>query len=254
MTKEELLEKGVSEEVADEIISAFDEQSSSENSLEQLEKALSPEAQESSLFKADDPEEDEEDDYNEEYMKKYMKKYMKENKSACTKAAKELGLFGGEMKKAIDNFDTDVEGAVVEMAELAPILEKQGEFNEKMAKAIEYIAGQVSLIVDENSKSFDIMQKAARVQIEQAKAMDSFLGQPTGRKGVTATAMAKASEVATDPNHSALVYNVLMKAVKSGDVQAGGVISLFESAGQNINALTDDQKRYVSDLLSKEAN
>ena len=57
LTKEELLEKGVSEDAADEIIAAFEE-SGSQNSLELLEKALNDDDKTMSLFKASEPGDD----------------------------------------------------------------------------------------------------------------------------------------------------------------------------------------------------
>ena len=256
MTREELLEKGISEDVADEIISAFDEKGS-ENSLELLEKALSQDDKQESLFKADEPEEDDDDEggdgYDEEYMRKYMKKYMKENTSACKKAAKEIGLFNEDMKKAIDDVNVDADGAVVEMADLAPFLDSQREYNEQMAKAISVLAEQISVISAQAENGFDVMHKAARVQLEQARAFDQFLGAPTGRKGVTATAdMQKAVEYTVTPEQKRDVYSALFKATRSGDHKAGEIISIFESAGQDIRALTPEHKLYVNDLLNKE--
>lgn len=252
MTKEELLEKGVSVEVADEIIAAFEDAGSS-NSLELLEKALS-EPKEQTLFKAEDDPEDE-DDYDEEYMRKYMKKYMKENKSACTKAAKEAGLFAEEMKKAISEIDMNAEGAVIEMAELSPVLNSFVECIDKMAKAIEEVSGTVNVIAENTEPGYDLMQKAARVQVEQAKALDGILSQPAGRKGVVAhTNLQKAADVVNNPEVGKAVYSVLFKATKGGDHKAGEIISLYESAGHDIRALTPDHRQYVNDLLAKEAN
>jgi hypothetical protein len=256
MTREELLEKGVSEEVADEIVAAF-EDSSSSNSLELLEKALSA-PKEESLFKADDENpEEEEKEYDEEYMKKYMKKYMKENKSACMKAAKEAGIFADEMKKAIDDIDLNAEGAVIEMADLTPVLTSQIDFNEKMVKAMEDLAEKVTFIAEHSVQNYDLMQKAARVQVEQAKALDGVLSQPNGRKGVIAHAdLAKASTVTggLTPEMNNAFYSTLFKATKGGDHKAGEIISLFESANRDIRALTPEHRQYVNDLLAKEAN
>jgi len=255
MTKEELLQKGISEDVADEIVAAFEETENSANSLLLLEKALNKDSgKQESLFKAKDEdgddEDDDADDYNEEYMKKYMKRYMKENKKSCSKAAKEVGLFEGEMKKAIDDIDRDAEGAVIEMVDLAPILDSQREFNESMSKAIQEISSQIAVISAQTEEGFDLMEKAARVQVEQAKALDTVLSQPQGRKGVTANVnMAKAAEIVT-PEQNQMVYKTLMKAVSSGDKQAGQIISVFESAGKTIRALTPAQRQYVNELMA----
>lgn len=257
MTKEELLQKGVSEGVADEIVAAFEENSGPENSIELLEKALSKDFEEEDLFKAqedDEDEEREEDDYDEAYMKKYMKRYMMANKKATGKMAKELGIMGGEMKKAIDDFDISAEGAVVEMADLKPILEAQKEYIDSLSKAVEDLSDQVTVIASQQAKSFDIMEKAARVQVVQAKAMDEFLGKPQGRKGVVANAdLQKAStphEIAATPEQTKEIYQALMKATRNGNRDAGAVISVFESSGQNIKALSEAQRRFVFDLMT----
>jgi len=259
MTKEELLQKGVSEEAADEIIAAFEAKEDPENSLHLLEKALNEGSHnEESLFKAKDEDDDDEDggdDYDEEYMKKYMKRYMSANKKSCGKMAKEVGIFSEDMKKAVSDIDPEANGAIIEMVDLKPILQSQVEFNESLVKALNTISERVTLIADQNEQSFDIMQKAARVQVEQAKALDVFIGQPTGRKGVTSvTPMAKAAEIAITPEATKEIYSVLMKATKAGDQKAGLVISTFESCGKKIGMLNADHRQYISELLNKEAH
>lgn len=259
MTKDELLQKGIDPEVADEIIAAFEETTDG-NSLSALQKALDDDGMDS-LFKAKGgkgkEEEDDEDDedYNAEYMKKHMKRYMKENKSACEKTAKESGLFEEKLEKAIDNFDTNADGAIVEMADLLPILEQQKEFNSALQKAVEFISGQVLLISKQNEQSFDLMQKAARVQVEQANSLGEFLSVPQGRKGVIAT-MQKAGPVASavTPEGNKMIYQTLMKAVQGGDKMAGQIISAFESHGHDASKLSDASKKYINDLIQKGAN
>lgn len=264
LTKEELLEKGLSEADADEIISAFESKEDPENSLQLLEKALN-ENDEQSLSKAkesEDKDEDEdkkgnEDDYKPEYMKKYMKRYMKENKKTCGKMAKEVGIFGDEMKKAIDEIDTNLDGAVVEMADLKPILDTLTGGIESMAKAIEDLSGQVMAVTEQSDKSFDIMKKTANVTVEQAKAINDFLGQPTGRKGQTSIPekeMKKAQSIQMTPEAKNQIYTILMKAIKEGDRTAGQVLGTFESAGKDINRLNPSHKRYIGELMQKEVH
>jgi len=259
MTRDELLQKGVSEDVADEIIAAFEEAESPHNSLELLEKALNKDSdKEESLFKAEDKDEDDEDedDYDEQYMKKYMRRYMQANKKSCGKMAKELGIYGEEMKKAIEDIDTDAEGAVVEMTDLKPFLDSQSEFNEQMTKAIQELSSQIIAITNQTESGFDLLEKAARVQVEQAKAIDGFFSVPQGRKGAVSqgVAMRKAAELPVSPEARQHVYSVLMKATKGGDRKAGEIISTFESAGQNINLLSQEQRHYVNELITKEAH
>lgn len=260
MTKEELLSKGVSENVADEIIAAF-EDNGQENSLSLLEKALNKkEDTDESLFKAEKKDDEEkkdddgdDDDYDEKYMKKYMKRYMKENEKEFEGELKKCST---SMKKAREDFDMDAEGAVVEMADLKPFLDNQMLMNDTMCKAISNLQAELKVISAQNEESFSIMTKAARVQVEQAKALDSVFSQPAGRKGVIAqvpgTKMQKAVEFAAADN--AQVYSVLMKATRAGDTTAGLLISAFESAGKNVNSLNPVQKKYISELLIKEAN
>jgi hypothetical protein len=256
LTKEELLQKGISAEVADEIIAASASDEGSENSLQALEKAIST-PEEGELFKAKggkekgegEDEDGEDSDYDEAYMRKYMKRYMKENKKACGKMAKEAGIFSGNMEKAAE-LDMDAEGAIVEMADLKPILEEQGEFNSRMAKAIETLAEQVMYISERQDKSFDLMTKAAAVQVETAKGLGEFLSVPQGRKGVTASVeMQKASQVT--PEMSKMIYSKLMKAVQSGNKDAGMVISAFESSGKNINRLNPAHRAFITQLMQE---
>lgn len=255
ITKEELLQKGMSEADADEIISKLETDSEdNENSLQALQKALdSNDSNEEILSKADGGDEEEsegkEDDYDEKYMKKYMKRYMKANKASCQKMMKELGSANEKMNKAIDDVDIDSEGAVVEMTDLAPYLENQKEFNESMVKAIETMSEMIEVISSQNEKSYDLMKKAATVQVEQAEAIGDYFSKPQGRKGVVASeSLAKASEESNiaEPN---VIYQKLFKAVKEGDKQAGQVISAFESAGKNIKFLNNAHKNYIQNLL-----
>ena len=261
MTKEELLSKGVSEDVADEIILAMDTQEDEQDSLSALQKALDDVPEEMELLeKAEDEDEDDEDkeDYDEKYMKKYMKRYMKANKGSCQKMMKELGDAGEKMSKAIDDFDEDADGAVIEMAELAPILEEQSELNAKMLKAIVVLSDQIESITEVSAKNYDLMTKAAKVQVEQAKGLQDFMSVPSGRKGVVAGApLEKAIQPdATKfaPEDNQIIYQSLMKAVKEGDRNAGLVISAFDSKGKDANRLNTVQKKYIHELLSKEAN
>jgi hypothetical protein len=266
-----LLQKGLSEEVADEVITAFESKEDPEDSLQLLEKALSDEPIEEPLSKAkkdnfqkEDKKEDkksgdddDDKDYNAEYMKKYMKRYMKENKKACGKMAKEVGIYAEEMKKAIDDVDTDLDGAVIEMADLKPVFEKLPEVISSMAKAIEEISGQVIAVTSQNEQTFDVMKKAATVTVETAKSMNDFLGQPTGKKGKVAIPgedMKKASDAVFTPEAKREIYSKLMKATREGDRTAGAVISAFDSAGQDLNKLNPGHRKYISELMTKEVH
>jgi len=253
MTKEELLQKGISEENADLIIASFSEDSKEDDSLTLLNKALSDENPDESLEdlskaekgkKKEDDSEDEKEDYDEKFMKT-MKRYMKE-KGKMFKEEKE------DMKKAIDEFDTNSEGAVVEMSDLAPILEKQAEFNEKMSKAIENIAENMVVVSEKSDKNYDLMQKAAKVTAEQAEGLKDFLKVPNGRKGVVGSVeMQKAQK--TSNEQSGIVFDVLLKATKEKNQDAGYVLSAFESAGKDINKLSPAHKKFINQLLQVEA-
>jgi|WetSurMetagenome_2_1015567.scaffolds.fasta_scaffold03660_5 hypothetical protein len=263
LTKDELLQKGISPEVADEIVASFED--SDDNSLQALEKAINGE-QMDSLFKAkegkdanesNEKEEEEDEDegkkgYSEEYMKKHMKRYMKENKATCGKMMKEVDETKEEMKKAADDIDPDADGSIVEMVDLKPYLETQNEFAETMAKAIKMLSSRIETVAALHEQSYDLMQKAAKVQVEQAKCLGDFMSTPQGRKGIVAP-MAKAGVIQIAPEARKAVYEVLMKATQSGNKDAGLVISAFEAHGQDVNKLNPAQKKFVADLLQKEA-
>lgn len=266
MTKEELLQKGISESDADKIITALDN-TGTIDPLANLEKALNKDntGKQESLFKAADndeddkkgkgkekDEDDDDGDYDEEYMKKYMKKYMKANKKACAKTAKDVGLFEGEMKKAMENVDMNADAGVIDVIDLKPILENQGEYNSAMAKAIQENSSQVIIISAKVNELYDLMEKAAQLQVAQAKALDVIVSQPQGRKGVVTNAdMSKAVEPVITPEQTKVIYGTLMKAVKAGDLQAGQIISTFESAGHNVMALKQSDRQYISELMAK---
>jgi len=269
LTKEEMLQKGIPEKTADEIIAAF-EDSQDNDSLLALQKALevSPDTGED-LFKAakgdgkgkdSEDDDDDDEDYDEAYMKKYMKRYMKTNSKSAQKMMKDMGLLKEDMKKAMDDIDvSNSEGAVVEMNDLAPFLEKQTEFNECLLKALETLSGQNELISDSMSKAFNLVQKSAKVTADQAVQMKEFLNIPQGRKGVLAgnVDMKKANEIdpatifSAEDNKKA--YQVLMKATQEKHTHAGMVISSFEAANHNANLLNLSQKQFIRDLIAKEA-
>jgi|GEM_PF-3034821 hypothetical protein len=262
LTKEELLQKGIPEKTADEIIAAFTD-SQDNDSLLALQKALEVSPASEDLFKAakgdgkdKEPDDDEDDkDYDEEYMKKYMKRYMKANSKSAQKMMKDIGLLKDDMKKAIDGIDPDAEGAVIEMPDLAPIL---GTLP-LMLKAIETLSEQNLVISESMQKAFDLVQKSAQVTADQAIQMKEFLATPEGRKGKISTDMKKASE-GIDPKtvfsaeDNKMAYRVLMKATNEKHPHAGMVVSSFEAANHNANLLNPAQKQFIRDLIAKEAN
>jgi hypothetical protein len=268
LTKEELLQKGIPEKTADEIIAAFSD-SQDNDSLLALQKALevSPDTGED-LFKAakgddkgKDSDDEDDEDYDEEYMKKYMKRYMKTNSKSVHKMMKDIGLLKDDMKKAMDDIsDPDSPGGIVEMDDLAPYLEKQAKFNECLLKALETLSGQNVVISESMQKAFDLVQKSAKVTADQAVQMKEFLNTPAGRKGKIATDidMKKANE-GIDPKtvfsaeDNKAAHRVLMKATQEKHTHAGMVISSFEAANHNANLLNSAQKQFIRDLIAKEA-
>lgn len=256
LTKEELLQKGISEEIADEIIKSYTDNSQEDDSLETLQKALNegtPATED--LSKAEkkgdkDDSDGEKDDYNESYMKKHMKRYMKEKGKVFEDKDDDSEK---DMKKAIDDIDLNSEGAVVEMTDLAPFLNTLGPIIASMSKAIPELAERIEVVSAQSEKNYDLMQKAAKVTAESAENMSKFLDIPNGRKGEDASVdMQKAQ--ASSSEQRKIVHGVLMKAVRENDRKAGQIISAFESSGQNINALKPSDKKYVNDLIKKEAN
>jgi len=269
-TKEELLEKGVPESAADEIITAFEDGNADENSLQALAKALEKDSESEELFKAekggdddekgskgkgkkedDDDDEEEEGEYNEKYMRKHMKRYMKENKKHAASSAKEAGIFGDKMEKAVSDFDIDAAGAVVEMEDLKPILDAQTECISAMSKAIQSIADQIVLISDQQEKEFSVMRKAAKVTADQAMAINEWLGKPQGRKGKDSVSEMKKALVPIDQNGNKIIYSALMKATQAGNSVAGQILSVFESKGKNANLLNVPQRQFVEKLIAE---
>ena len=250
-TKEELLEKGVSEEVADEIISGLSE----DDSLTALSKALGDgEGESGSLFKAegeeDGDDESEDDDYDEKYMKRYMKKYMKSNGSACKKMMKEMGMMKAEMSDSFNSIDASAEGAIVEMTDLSPVLDKFSETIDTMSKAIEAINDRVDVIARNSDTVYDLQSKSARVMLEMGKAQEFELSQSTGRKSTSTQNLQKAHEYSQ--NDSNIVYKTLLKAVKEGNESAGMVLSSFESNGKNLSKLNPAQRKVIAGLIQED--
>lgn len=255
MTKEELLQKGITEEELDQYVSSLSSDSQEEDPLQALQKALDGDPEMDTLLKAEKNEDDDKDDsdegkeeYNEKFMKK-MKRYMKEK----GKIFKDMKDSEKDMKKAVEDLDLESEGAVVEMEDLAPLLNILVPAIENMAKAIPELAERIEVVSAQTDKNYDLMQKAAKVTVEQSKSVNEFLNVPNGRKGVTeSTEMQKAQK--TSIEQSKIIYDVLLKAVKEKDKDAGYIISAFESAGKDLNRLNQAQKTYIHQLIQKEAN
>lgn len=259
LTRAQLLAKGISEADADEILSSYEDSGS--NPLESLRKALDG-GEESALFKADDGDEDDEkedgakegddDDegYDEEYMKKYMKKYMKSNPESAKKMAEEAGIFGEKMEKAASGIDIAADGAVIEMADLAPYLSAQQETISGMLKAMNVIAAKVETIQAQNAEAYSLLGKTARVNMVTAEALEKAMSVSTGRRGAVTADLEKArtSEVGTAQE----IYQTLAKAMKNGNGLAGEVLSVFESLGKNVKALNKAQIQFIQQLKQEE--
>lgn len=260
LTKEELLHKGVPEDQLDTAIAVLEylEDSDNDDSLSALNKALDGDPSMEDLSKAGKGDEDDkDDDYNEEYMKKYMKRYMKSNKKSCQKMMKDMDETGEKMNKAVDSIDLDADGAIVEMADLRPVLETFPEIIGEMAKAMALVAGQVIEVSDKVDESYDLMRKAAKVTAENAEGMKSFLSKPEGRKSKSAIEpMEKAGsgEAGFKAEDSGVIYSTLVKAMKDKVPHAGEILSVFESRGKDPRKLNDIQKKFISNLIKQEAN
>lgn len=263
MLKKLLLQKGMSEAEADEIIAATAQENDS--SLIALQKSLnSPEMDK--LFKAkggkDEAEEDGGDDDDEEYDEKFMKKHKKYMKKFGKgddgkhdePDGDEAPAFGKEMKKAVSDFDFQAEGGVVEMAELSPLIEAFVSTVSNLEKAISGLNRKVELISAQNEASFSLMAKAAAVQVETAETISGIASTPAGRKGIVVQDMAKAKSTAIVTAEPKTVWKVLAKAITGGDMKAGAIGSKFESSGMRINFLNQDEQKYVQELIAKEAN
>jgi hypothetical protein len=251
ITKEELLQKGIDPAEADKIIAALEGQKEDSSPLEALNKALSDNPEMDSLFKAKEGEGDDDDDDDEEYDEKFMKKMKKYMKSKGKKEDDEDGsLFGKDMKKAIDDI-SGAEGAIVEMADLSPVLDAMVETVQTMAKAISGLERKIEVISGQNAESFSLLAKAAAVTAETAEIVSGIGNAPVGRKGALVQDMQKAVKTNID---SKVVFTTLSKALNAGDMKAGAIGSKFESSGKRFDFLNAEEQSYVKELISKEAN
>lgn len=255
ITKEELLQKGMTPEDADEILAKA---GTPENSspLEALKKAIEREDDMETLFKAkkgegeeEEDDDDEDEEYDEKFMKK-MKKYMKsKGKEEHEEPDGDEGMFG-KMKKAVDEIDPNAEGGVIEMADLTPVLDAMVETVQTLSKAVANLNRKMDVISEKNDSTLSLMAKAAAVQVETAEIITEMGNKPMGRKGALMTDMSKAKPVVDGK----AVWTTLVKALNNGDMVAGAIGSKFESAGKNFNALNKDEQKYVNELMTKEAN
>jgi len=256
ITKEELLQKGIDASEVDKIISALEAQTEDSSPLEALNKALNDNPEMDSLFKAkkgegDEDEDDEEDgeEYDEKFMKK-MKKYMKSKGKHEEPDGDEGPMFGKEMKKAIDDI-SGADGGVVEMADLAPVLNSMVETVQDMAKALSGLERRIEVISGQNAESYSLLTKAAAVTAETAEIVSGIGNTSAGRKGVIVADMKKAQE-AVQPEPK-VIWAALTKALNSGNIKAGEIGSKYESSGRRFNMLNPAEQNFVKELI-KEAN
>jgi hypothetical protein len=258
VTKEELLQKGLSEEEADGVVAKYSSEPTLEDDpLQALNKALGQEkatTDKADLNKAEKDEEDDNDEkeYDANYMKKNMKRYMKENKKACQKLMKEMDMYTDKMQKAEEEIDTSSDGVVVEMDDLSPYLTAQNEAFEQLAKAVVSINEQLEVIRDQGVQSYDLMQKAGKVNAMTYETFNKAMSISTGKKGVMASEKMNKAEKLKENSHNQ--WEILYKATKAGNIKAGDVIGKFETAGRNINLLNPEDQAFIQNLVEGGSN
>ena len=238
MNKEQLMAKGLSPEAADEVIASFAGADAGSPILE-LHKAVKKGAS-VDLFKAEEDDEDDEkagdgDEEDDDDMEKG--EAIEEDEE--------------DLEKAISDFNTSGEGAVVEMADLAPYLRATAKFNKSMLKAVSSLVAENKTIKAQNKELFELMHKAASVQVFTAEALEKAMSLPAGRKGVTtvpAQELAKAKAISSDAKG---IYVTLEKAMTIGDKRAGFILSAFESVGKRVEKLDQSSRDYISELIKK---
>ncbi len=257
-TKEELLEKGVSPEVADEIIANFEDDS--DDALSSLQKALDGDSEPNeSLFKAEDEEEkkEEEDEEKEEkgdkkeFMKK-MKKYMKDNPAQCKKMMKEVGAMTEKMSKAVEDVD-DSDGILVEYSDGKEVFEAISSSISALSKAVEAVNERIDVLVTNSDRSYDVLVKEGRVLSEMAKATDLELSKTTGRKSASIADQKMVKAIDFPDGSPKVIHETLMKAIHNGDRNAGQIISSFEANGHDPKKLLPEQRMYINQLINSEA-
>ena len=247
MTKDQLLAKGISPEVADEIIADFSA-GGNDSPLLALNKAVNGAKEvENELFKAEKHSEPDEDD--------------KGGKSDDDEDDKEDGKKGDdeeaymkkkkEMTKAREILDLDnAAGGVVEMADLGAFLEVTSNAFGSMCKAMNDLRTEIRTIKLQNAETYSLMSKAAAVQVVTSDTLEKAMGVPQGRRGVTTLPVVEMEKSSSMSNESQ-VYATLTKAMKTGDQKAGFILSAFESTGKRLNALDNASRAYISQLLNK---
>jgi hypothetical protein len=258
--KDELLAKGIDEKTAGNIIALL-ESGSSSDAMTKLRKALNGEKQES-LFKAEDDDEDDnledadggdddDDDYDAEYMKKNMRRYMSENQKACKKMMEDMGGKVEKLNKAVGDIDTSADGAIVAMEDLTPALSAIANSVEALTKAVFRLNDKVDEFQANQHETHELLEKASNVTLMMAEEQEKTYSQSTGRKGLStipAETMQKAVTPASDSGVK-MVYSTLAKAIGNGDRKAGMIMSVFESSGKKIAALSAEEREYVKNLM-----
>lgn len=243
--KDLLLQKGFTEEEADQMITALSEKET-QNPLPLLKAVLTKKPDE--VFGKAAAKEEDDEDYSADYMKKHMKRFMKENKESYTDMEDDSDMAKKKMKKAVEEMDPDADGAVLDMVDLKPYLTAQGKTIETLAKAVKAINETLEVVMTQGAQNYHLAEATAAVNVETAEMLQKAMGKSMGRKGQTVDEkMQKAIE--TKHADSETKWQALFKATQNGDPRAGSIIGVFESNNRSTKNLPKSDVLYIDELV-----
>jgi hypothetical protein len=190
--------------------------------------------------------EKEKDDYDAEYMKKHMAKYMKENPSSMKKAENTNVSEMQTMQKAVSNefgeSENNLEGADATIVDGTEMFKAFANFTETMTKAVNAISSRLDNIEGITVSLDELGRAQGEVLVKAATILDSMGKTPESVKGKV-TAAITGEEAKKGPLQKAAdmgiagMKTVLMKAIQSGNMNAGNILTQVECSGNDISRI-----------------
>lgn len=237
-----------------------------DKSIEALQEILQRAVSDDGLLKAkkkNDDDDEEKEEYDEKFMKK-MKSYMKKNKKYMKDDEEMKG-----MKKALETEQADLSGEIQEaeatIVDGTKMFQKFVDFAEGMMKAMSSVGQRLESLEDQLEFNGELAKASGSVLVKTASLMDNVSNTPNPLKGVAASFVPQATAQQPEAGNANLqkaaflekagklgisgIKNLLQKAMLSGNMEAGKVLTTIECCHGNLNLVPNSGMRVIANLL-----
>lgn len=237
-----------------------------DKSIEALQKLLQKAVSGDELLlkakkKDEEEEEEKEDEYGEKFMKK-MKSYMKTHKKYMKDDDDDMK----KMKKALEAEQNDLSGEILEadatIVDGTKMFQKFVDFADSMMKAMSNVGTRLESLEDQLEYNGELAKASGSVLVKTASLMDSVSSTPNPVKGMAAGFIQETQPKAGDVNLQKAVIlekagklgisgikGLLLKAMLSGNAEAGKVLTTIECCHGNLHLMPDSGMKVIATLL-----